>query len=286
MSEQDFTFSLWDVGHGLCVWIQTPNRHNHWIDCGKTDAFSPSEHVKKAHGVNNLDYLIISHPDIDHIGDLPNLVNALGKPRTLSRNKTLPDDEKFQSGTLECQTVFKELDTTYTRSVEWKESPHNPEFNGGVEVKTGYNGFTEEMKGNNTSIVALYHYGGWLFACPGDIEDAGWRKLWTTKGAEFGPLITKSAWRVLVAPHHGRTSGYSEALMDDIKPHLVIVSDVVGQSETDRRFRENPPGLSIKVAPETEIRLWKYLSTKGGGRVRFEIASTGNYKAHQYEYWE
>lgn len=25
-------FTLWDVGHGLCIWIKTPNGHNHMID--------------------------------------------------------------------------------------------------------------------------------------------------------------------------------------------------------------------------------------------------------------
>ncbi len=285
MSQQDFAFTLWDVGHGMCVWIQTPNGHNHWIDCKKAEEFSPSEHVKNRYGVTKLDYLIISHPDIDHISDLPNLVKAFGKPKVLRRNKTLPDEEKFKSETLECQTVFKELDTSYTESVTWENNPRNPAVNGGIEVAVSHNDYSQEVTGNNTSVVALYHYGGWLFACPGDIEDVGWTKLWTAKLAELEALIAKSKWRALVAPHHGRSSGFSQAMMDNIKPDLVIISDVAGQSETDRRFRENPSGLSITVAPETEKRLWKYISTKGAGRVRFEIAITGTYKIHQYEYW-
>ena len=286
MNPQDFNFTLWDVDHGLCIWIQTPNGQNHWIDCKKSDGFSPSEHVKKTYGVTKLDYLIISHADTDHINDLPNLVKAFGKPIALMRNKTVPDEEKFKSETLECQTVFKELDTSYTESVKWENSPMNPDVNGGVEVKATYNDYSQEVTGNNTSVVALYHYANWLFVCPGDIEDGGWKKLWQARKAEFEPLISKSKWRVLVAPHHGRISGYSQDLMDNIKPQLVIVSDVAGQSETDRRFRENPAGLSITVAPESEKRLWKYLSTKGGGRVRFDIGSTGTYKIHQYEYRE
>jgi competence protein ComEC len=286
MSQQDFSFTLWDVGHGLCVWIQTPNGQNHWIDCKKTDTFSPSEHVKNKFGVSQLDYLIISHPDTDHISDLPNLVKAFGNPKALQRNKTLPDAEKFKSGTLECQTVFKALDTSYTESVKWENSPRNPAVNGGVELAVSYNDYSQEVTGNNTSVVALYHYAGWLFVCPGDIEDVGWTKLWSAKQAEFEPLISKSKWRVLVTPHHGRTSGYSQQMMDNIKPHLVIVSDVVGQSETDRRFRENPTGLNMTIAPESEKRLWKFISTKGDGRVRFEITSTGGYTAHQYEYWQ
>lgn len=285
MNQQDLSFTLWDVEHGLCIWIQTPNGQDHWIDCKKTDSFSPSEHVKKNHGVTKLDYLIVSHPDTDHINDLPNLVKALGKPKALYRNKSLPDEEKFKSGSLECQMMYKELDTTYTSSVKPENDPHNPAINGGVDIMVGCNAYSTEISGNNTSVVALYHYAGWLFICPGDIEDGGWKKLWQARKTNFETLIAKSKWRILVAPHHGRTSGYSQDLMDNLKPHLVIVSDVAGQSETDRRFRENPPGLNIKIAPESENHLRKYLSTKSGGRIRFEIGNSGSYKIHQYEYW-
>ena len=84
--------------------------------------------------------------------------------------------------------------------------------------------------------------------------------------------------------HHGRPSGYSQVMMDAINPQLVIISDVAGQSETDRRCRESPTGLQLEVAPDTEKRLCKFLSTKRGGRLRFDISTRGSYKLHQYEY--
>lgn len=100
MDQQPLKFIIWDVGHGLCIWIQTPKGHHHWIDCGAAteNDFSPAEHVNSKHGVKAIDYLIISHPDADHLRDLPNLVNKIGSPRTLHRNTTLPPDEKYKSG--------------------------------------------------------------------------------------------------------------------------------------------------------------------------------------------
>jgi len=140
------------------------------------------------------------------------------------------------------------------------------------------------VSSNDSSVVALYRYAGWLFVFPGDIEDGGWKTLWQAKRTELVHLISGSNWRVLIAPHHGRTSGYSQAMMDSIHPNFTIVSDVAGQSETDGRFRENPRGLGIVVRPDSEERDVKYLSTKAGGRIRFEITSTGSYTLHQYEY--
>jgi len=287
MDQQPLTFTIWDVGHGLCVWIQTPKGHHHWIDCGAAteNDFSPAEHVNSKHGVKAIDYLIISHPDADHLRDLPNLVNKIGKPRTLQRNKTLPPDEKYKSGELEYQEHFKNLDTTYNAAVLREVDPQNPEFNGGVLIKDFSNSFSDTIKGNNTSVVMFYAYADWLFIFPGDIEDIGWTTLWQTKKAQIEPLITKSKYRVLVAPHHGRQSGYSQGMMDNLKPHVTIVSDVAGQSPTDQRFRTNPLGLTLTVAPETKPKSVKYLSTKAGGRIQFEISSDNTYKLHQYEYW-
>jgi competence protein ComEC len=287
MDQQPLKFIIWDVGHGLCIWIQTPNSHHHWIDCGAhtENNFSPAEHVNKNHGVKAIDYLIISHPDADHLRDLPNLVTKIGKPRTLHRNRSLPPDEKYKSEEHEYQKHYKHLDTTYTADIQEATSPLNPAYNGGVLIKGFSNTFSDAIKGNNTSVVMFYAYGDWLFIFPGDIEDVGWTTMWQTNKASIEPLITKAKYRILVAPHHGRQSGYSQGIMDNLKPHVTIVSDVVGQSPTDQRFRTNPLGLTLTVAPATDAKPVKYLTTKAGGRIQFEISSDNSYKLHQYEYW-
>lgn len=277
MTTQDFTFTLWDVEHGLAIWITTPAGHHHWIDACRTGDFSPSAWVKEQYNVTRLDFLILSHPDADHLNDLTQVVTSLGKPRVLLRNKSLPDSEKFKSGTLDYQKTFSELDATYTAPVPEQENPENPTYNGGVSVKTGYNDYSEACTGNNTSVVALYLYAGWLFICPGDIEDSGWRELWKAKKTTFEPLVGAASWRVLVAPHHGRESGYSQHMMDCLRPQLALISDVAGQSPTDKSFREKPTGLKLNG----EVK--KFLSTKQKGRIRFSIAADGKYTFNQYE---
>jgi beta-lactamase superfamily II metal-dependent hydrolase len=64
-----FQLTLWDVGHGLAVWIQTPSGHNHWVDTGCLPKFSPDEHVYYNYGVSGIDYLTISHADKDHFDE-------------------------------------------------------------------------------------------------------------------------------------------------------------------------------------------------------------------------
>lgn len=266
-----FSFTLWDVGHGLAIWIKTPAGHNHWIDAGEnsdTD-FSPAERVANYWGERQLDYLIISHPDADHIGGLPDVIQHLGKPKVLTRNKSLPDNEKYGKQDREYQKVFAELDRSYNSPVLPELNPTNPDYNGGITIKTGSLQYSEVSKGNDTSVVAMYFFDDWLFVFPGDIEPSGWVALWKKKSEAFLKLIDSAKIRILVAPHHGRSSGYSQEMINAIQPHLVLISDKYGQQPTDDRFRQKPLGLNI------DGEVTKFLSTKTSGRIRVEYENGG-----------
>lgn len=277
MEEKSMKFTLWDVGHGLSIWMKTPNGHNHWIDAGnnaETD-FHPAERVKNHYGETELDYLIISHPDADHIADLPSVIEYLGEPRVLSRNKSLPDEEKYGKGDREYQKIYENLDKRYTQPVPESTNPKNPEYNGGIRVVTEYLEWNECMDINNSSVVIFYLYGGWLFIFPGDIEESGWLKLWQKNSSEFESIIKQANWRILIAPHHGRKTGYSQQMFDNLEPHLVLISDKFGQEPTDSHFRDNPIGIN------QDGQKLKYLSTKNGGRIKFVITESGKYAFNQ-----
>lgn len=272
-------FTLWDVGHGLSIWIKTPKGHNHWIDAGwnSEPPFCPAEHVKYVYKESALDLLVISHADADHIQGLPGIVKHLGDPRVLLHDKSLSDKDKFGSGSLEYQKVYRHLDSTHSSVVAFEQSPFNLLYNGGVKIAHASLPMIEGRKFNDISTVVFYLYEGWLFVCPGDIESTGWTQLWALHSANFKPLIDAAKWKVLVAPHHGRESAYSQEMMDAIKPQLVLISDEHGQEPTDRRFRENPSGLTLNGVTE------KYYTTKLGGRIQFKISEGGKYIFSQTE---
>ena len=268
------TLTMWDVGHGLSIWIQTPNGQNHWIDAGWEMGFCPAEHASEKHFVTELDYLIISHPDQDHIQGLTGVIEHIGEPRALLRNKTLTDEAKFGSGLNECQKIYKSLDTRFTQSIDWPRHPQNPSYNGGISIETSCLDYTDGMSINDTSVVAFYSFGDWLFILPGDIETAGWDKLWAESAAKFQPLIEGSKYRVLVAPHHGRPTGYTESMMDVIKPSLILISDKYGKEDTDPRFRTVATGLPLTSGSEPELK--KFFSTKTAEKIEFTVKSDGS----------
>lgn len=265
-----FMFTLWDVEHGLAIWIQTPNGHHHFIDVGHNNVndFCPYAHMREHYKVGSIDYLIISHPDHDHIEGLPNMLNTIGEPRVFTRNKsyinTLLDDQS----TRECVDILKNLHMRYSSPLDPAESPQNHNYNGGVHVTVASNVYEENMKCNNTSVVAIYTYQGFSFICPGDIEPCGWNKL-MENGRGLMNSLEGSRIRILVAPHHGRKTAYSQDMIDSIKPHIILISDKYGKEETDDRYYK--VGIGVNIDGE-ETRC---ISTKTKGRIRFKIGSNG-----------
>jgi competence protein ComEC len=65
--------SFLDVGQGDCIFIRLPDGKNVLIDTGDADDYDKKyEYVLQylsAYSVNVIDYLIITHPDSDHVGN-------------------------------------------------------------------------------------------------------------------------------------------------------------------------------------------------------------------------
>lgn len=269
MANNKLEFTLWDVGHGVSIWINTPNGSNHWIDLGRTPDFSPSKHVGRAYGVSNIDYLVISHPDKDHLEDLPQFLETFGDPQYLRRNKSLPEADMFGQRVFEYQNDYANLDNRFNSPASSHESPTNPACNGGVKYAIRSLNYGNGIKGNNTSLVVMLLYEGVLFVCPGDIEPLGWRELWRLHADSYLSLIDAASWRFLVAPHHGRKSGYCREMMEAIQPHATFISDVWGDSETHPSFRTSPLGVTFENG-----EIVKYYTTKRAGRVRVVVTDT------------
>jgi len=63
---------FWNVQHGNAIYINTPNNRHIVIDLGSNNEFSPLKYLKYTCGVDQLDYVIVTHPHLDHIDDILN----------------------------------------------------------------------------------------------------------------------------------------------------------------------------------------------------------------------
>ena len=280
MTDGELDFTLWDVGHGVSIWINTPNGSSH-LDRPRANAGLLAQPACPARSWRNRDRLSVHQPpDKDHLEDLPQFKASFGDPKTLYRNKSLPDADMFGQRSFEYQEDFADLHGRFTQYVPHVDSPTNPDRNGGVRyvVHSLDHGTLANspslleripIKGNNTSVVIMLLYQGVLFACLGDIEPPGWGEIWRRHAASYRELIHDARLRFLVAPHHGRKSGYCKSMMDAIQPHATFVSDVWGESETHPAFRRDP--LGVRYPSGDTVR---YYTTKRAGRVQVTVSAT------------
>ena len=218
-------FITWNVQHGSAALIQTPNGKLIAIDLGAGEEFSPLRYMEYDQGINQLDEVIITHPHMDHIEDILNF--DLLNPRVLLRPSHLTQEDISGGHSTvgpraqEIYEKYLEVDAKYSTNAPPSEIPSLPTNNGGVSIKTFHPTQSPKTNLNNHSIVSVIEYEGVKILSSGDNESLSWEEL--LADTAFKDAIKGT--HVLVAPHHGRESGYHGELFDHISPLITIISD-------------------------------------------------------------
>ncbi|NPV51797.1 MAG: hypothetical protein HPY60_11475 [Candidatus Methanofastidiosum sp.] len=167
----------------------------------------------------------------------------------------------------------------------------------------------DQEYGNGLSIVFFYRHGFHTLLVPGDInpeplkylldEDEGLEKRYTIfdrRQATLHPnwhdtssdqpslksLLSKHGLSILVAPHHGLESGFSEDLynsLKDGKPGLVVLSEKRHLSDTDGKVKsfyrtsDGAKGQKVFVDGKQEVRY--SVSTINGHHILILFQGTG-----------
>lgn len=189
--------TLLDVGQGLAAVVRTAN-HALVFDTGPKylSGFNTGDAVLlpylQEQGVAELDLLIVSHGDNDHIGGARALLEGIETDRVLTsvpHKMSWVAHEKCRSGQ------------------EWQ-------WDGVTFAILHPPPGTAEGRGNNDSCVLKVTAGGQSVLLPGDIEIEAERQL-LASGEPLGA-------EVLIAPHHGSKTSSSEAFLDAVRPDWVL----------------------------------------------------------------
>jgi len=107
---------------------------------------------------------------------------------------------------------------------------------------------------------------------PGDNEPPSWNELLERK--DFLDAIKGTD--ILVAPHHGRYSGYSSELFKHINPRLTIISDgrFCDKSATDRYAKRTRGWTVHKRSGGKEER--KCVTTRSNGVIDIEFGKSSD----------
>ncbi|MBU0607831.1 MAG: MBL fold metallo-hydrolase [Armatimonadetes bacterium] len=264
---------VWDVSHGLAVYVNAPNGKHIVIDLGTGShtsgkPFSPLLHLKSGRGgeVKKLDYLVVTHPHADHLDDILNLDSAM-EPKVFCRPNLakgpilegLDKDRKQKVG------KYFEIDARYTSPIPAASALSDPANWGGLRIRTfGPKPETEDNI-NDHSIVTVFEYAQSKIVVPGDNEPPSWKLLRAMGG--FMDAVKNAD--ILVAPHHGRESGWDAEMVGHINPRLTIISDKAAETSAVDKYSGKSRGMTVHKGGKAVER--KCLTTRSDGWVKVEL---------------
>lgn len=275
------TVMFWDVQHGHATYIKTPNNRHIVVDLGTGDysgnnlEFSPLRHLRSNYGVSQLDYVIITHPHLDHIDDILNF--DMMSPKVFHRPKQLSNEEVME-GVLDRDRPkflkYCEINSLYNTPIS-DNSPNrtsNPDNWGGLKIASFVPSSCNHNNFNNHSIVVVIEYAGSKIVIPGDNENCSFEEL--LQSQSFRNAIENAD--ILLAPHHGRESGYHLDFINLVNPRLTVVSDGrFCDTSANPRYTAKSRGWTVHRRTG-ESRERKCLTTNSDGEVLVEFGYNNN----------
>ena len=194
-----------DVGQGDSILIQSPEGKNMLIDGGKKDAGKQVVSYLQDQGVDELDYVIATHPDADHIGGLLSVLNSISV-------KNFVDSGRVHTS----QTYEEMLELIGDKKVPFivPVKGDTIPLDSTMEINV-LNAGENSNDNNEASIVLKVQYGKISFLLTGD-ADIG------VENSMLNQYYLESTF--LKAGHHGSDTSTSEAFIRAVKPKVTILS--------------------------------------------------------------
>lgn len=253
--------AFFDVGQGLSVGIITADGRSLLYDMGDREDAVDSVILSffREHGIERLDYVVSSHPDQDHIGELATVLRRIpvgtyldpaieNTNRAYLRGLQVVEEKGIPAQRARRGDAF-ELGERTRVEVLWPEPPFITDSDG-------------EVHDNNNSVVLRVIDGDVRILLTGDIEEEAEEELLA---------LDPSALRadLLQVAHHGSNSSSTMPFLDAVGARTAVISAGADNSyghphrETMQRLREagmtvyrtDVDGTVVFVSDGTQIQL-------------------------------
>ena len=198
----DLRVTAVDVGQGQCILLQSDGK-TYMVDCGGDSgdvAADAAAEVLLSQGVFQLDGLVITHYDEDHVGGAAKLLS-----RIPAKAVYLPQTPGWETWSADI-IAHTEGDVIWVNediSLTWDDT----------QMRLFASGYTESS--NESSLCVLYQKDKCDILITGDRTAAGEADLLLDGVGELD---------ILVAGHHGAATSTSEYLLKTTRPELVLIS--------------------------------------------------------------
>lgn len=213
LSESSMEVHFLDVGQSDCTLIICDG-HAMLIDCGDGNQGTKIQYYLKKQGVEKLDYLVLTHPDADHIGGAPVIITKF------------EIDNIFMSPYMKDSSAYEKVtDALEYRSFTWSAPEPGSRFLLGNTAILMLGPDKLYPDSNNSSLVLKLEHGENTFLFTGDAEECAETQLVKRYEKNAGQKESLSLQAdVLKVGHHGSKTSSCEIFLDAVGPGFAVIS--------------------------------------------------------------
>lgn len=194
-----------DVGQGDCILIKTPENKTILIDGGTPKSGDKIVDFLKEQQIQQINLLIVTHPDIDHIGGLSTVINSTKIDQILDSGKLYTT-----------RTYRKYINQVAKKNIPVEIAEKNQMIKLDPSIKIRVLNTYEPFRNNNESSIALkITYKKMDFLFMGDIEKEQEKELTKTMDLEA---------EFLKVAHHGSRTSSSLDFLKKVNPKVALLT--------------------------------------------------------------
>lgn len=213
--------TMLDVGQGDCICVEAPDGSNYLIDGGSSDVKNVGKYriepFLKARGIEALDYIFVSHGDLDHMSGIEELLERQ-KIGVEVKNIVFPSKEYWDENLKKLADKAKKYGADIW-ILEYGKKIQNEKL---VFRCLGPERTTKVQKGNAASMILHLSYEGFDMLFTGDVEKDGEEHLTEKIGKD--QELKNISWEILKVAHHGSKNSTSEEFLKDSEPKYAWIS--------------------------------------------------------------
>lgn len=248
-----------DVGQGDSTLIKCGNQAM-LIDAGDDTKGTAIQHYLQKQGVKKLDYLILTHPDADHIGGAPVIITKFQIDKVFISN--------YEKDNRTYQKLIQALDYKW---LKYSTPKAGTKYSLGTASITILGPTKKYDNPNDSSIALMIQNGINKFLFTGDAQEAAEQEL-----IENNRDVKADVYQV---GHHGSKTSTSEEFFKAVSPKYAVISCAEGNSyghpnaQTLNTFRMN--GVKVYRTDEEGT----IIATSDGTKITFDVPPSESWKS-------
>lgn len=248
-----------DVGQGDATLISCGG-HAMLIDTGDNSKGTAIQNYLQKQKIKSLDYLVLTHPDADHIGGAPVVITKFDIDKVFMSN--------YEKDTKTYQKLIQALDD---KRLRYTTPVVGSEYALGTATITilAPNGKCDDP--NEDSIACVIQNGDNRFLFTGDAGEATEKDM-----LDSGEKLAADVYK---AGHHGSKYSSSKEFMKAVKPSCVVIScgegNEYGHPHAEVLNQLRADGVKVYRTDESGT----IIATSDGKRISFNVPASDTWKA-------